>query len=478
MNKDVNSVKPMDYFMKICEIPHKSADEGALIDFLIDFAKERNLSYEKDDILNLIIRKPGSAGREKDEPLVFQAHVDMVYVADKDAEHKYEEPLDLCIEGDKLSAKGTSLGADDGIGVAMMLALLDEDRADHPPYEMLFTTQEEDGLLGALELSDKWITGKTLINLDGEVEDDITCGCAGGFRGDITIKTEYTDTADNMQAVNLKVTGLKGGHSGLDIGLNRANANKVLGRILDGLYKKYGISICSISGGTKMNVIPSLAEAEICFDKALKAELIECVNGMASAYYTEFKEAEPGLSVVCEDIACPPSAFDDKSTANVISAINLMPNGVLYRNEENGLIETSNNLGVIESVDGNVNLVCNPRSSISSHLLDIRKKLNDIGSANNGDVNLTDGYPAWEYRKDSHLREIYVSEFTDYYGHEPNIEVIHAGLECGIILEKYPEVDAVSVGPTIVKPHSTEETVGISSIDRSWELLQRVIDRL
>ena len=478
MNK-TDACKPIEFFLSICKIPHKSGDEKAIFNYLVQFAKDRDLNYKFDKMMNLLICKNGSPGHEYDEALIIQAHIDMVYVADQGTTRVYTDPLELQIEGDILSAKGTSLGADDGIGVAMMLALLDDDKLIHPPYEMLFTTQEEDGLLGAQIVPSEWLTGKKLLNLDGESEDEITVGCAGGFRSDVIVHIKKDRTNKNDRAANIKLEGMTGGHSGIDIGYMRGNANKVLGEILDKLERRFSIRIIHISGGMKMNVIPSFAEASICFPEEMTTDINAFLNDTKSRLVLELKQTDPDLRCSWSIIDPPSEVMNVETTRNIISAILLTPDGVLKMNPITGtVIETSNNLGVIETNEDGVILTCNPRSSMASQKDNIRCVLRRLAEHCGADGLFTEGYPAWEYAVHSPLRELYIEEFRKEYGKEPILTVLHAGLECGIIVEKCPGVDAISVGPDIKKVHSTSETVSISSIERNWKLITSVIEKL
>ncbi len=471
---------PLYYFEEICNIPHKSGDEKHIIKYLTDFAKKHNLEYRTDDQLNLLIKKKGSAGKENCAPLVLQSHVDMVYVKTPDSKHVYGQPLELIKEGDRLFAKDTSLGADNGIGVAITLAILCSEQITHPPIEAVFTVKEEDGLIGASFFPTDWLVGRRLINLDSEEENSLIVGCAGAFRSQILLAGERISPPDNLQkAMYIGIDGLTGGHSGIDINKNRGNANVLMGRLLGELNNRFDFLIAHIEGGIRMNSIPTSSRAIIYIDEQGHLALTEHLKHVTSQIIDEYTATDTNINISFGEYGEHKEnilPFCEKSTLNIIDAISLHQNGVLQTDlTTKNLVITSSNLGQLTTKDNCVSLLSSVRSNINSQKDAAANKLKSLSRLLGAKIIFDSTYPAWEYAHSSPLRELYVSNYLAEYGKPPHTEVIHAGLECGILVDKYPTIDAISVGPNIYNVHSTNEYLSLTSLNRFYSFLIKFI---
>ena len=470
------------YFEKICSIPHGSGNVQNISNYLVEFAKERNLEYIQDEVYNVIIKKPGTKGYEAKEPGIIQGHMDMVAVKKPECtKDMLTESLDVKTEGDFVYAEGTSLGGDDGIAVAYALALLDSKDIPHPPLEVVITVDEEVGMDGALFIDLSPLKGKKLLNIDSEKEGELTVSCAGGMRINGSLPVQWESITENMQGKQVTLTGLLGGHSGVEIHKNRGNANVLVGYVLQELSKKVNIKILSLEGGTKDNAIPREAKATILLTENDVSYYEESIKEIEKAIQEKFKETDKGVRIVSKDVSVKPErkALSQVSASNIIKLLNTVPNGVQAMSRQlEGLVETSLNLGIIVLKEEEFSATFSLRSSVVSEKEKLRDKVAGILDSLGGSYVFSGDYPAWEYKEDSKLRDTFVEVYEKMYGKKPVVLSIHAGLECGILADKIEDLDSVSFGPDMEDIHTTEEKLSISSTKRVWEFLLELLKSL
>ncbi len=455
------------FFREICSIPHGSGNMEAISAYCEAFAKKHSLEYTKDELLNVVIKKPASAGYEAHPSVILQGHLDMVCEKAAGIDFDFKtEPLKLQLEGDWLSASGTTLGGDDGIAVAMILAILEAD-LPHPAIEAVFTTDEETGMYGAEALDCSQLSSKRLINIDSENEGILTVSCAGGAHADLSLKLEKGKTAHDCYKIT--VNGLIGGHSGVEIHKGRLNANKVMAQFLKSLAVPF--NLISYNGGNKDNAITRECVCVISadFDVFSAAQKFVAANK---------NEADPQLNITVERVESA-DGFSENSSKAAINLICALPYGVMAMSEEiAGLVETSLNLGIVYIEDAVLHCRFSLRSSKGEGKQQLIKKLGDIISSYGGSIRLSGDYPAWEFRKDSPLRSIMASTWKELYSEEIKIEAIHAGLECGLFYEKIKGLDAVSIGPDLQNIHTPAEKLSIASVKKVYEYLCEVLKNL
>ncbi len=461
-----------EYFERISRIPRCSYHEKAIADYLCGFAKERGLVCLRDGMHNVMIKKPAQGCKGKDAVLL-QGHTDMVCEKNAATVHDFQkDPIQLVVEGDNLRANGTTLGADNGVAVALMLAVLNDDAIVHPPLECLFTVQEEVGLLGAHSVDGTWIEAKTMINMDSGPDDTAIVSCAGGMRLDMAKR--FAPQRITGRALRLALTGLMGGHSGTSIARHRANSNKLMGRILNVLSP---FNLVSINGGSKDNAIPRECFAVIATDDAgaVKQQALR----MADVIKQELSEADRGFCFAVEECEeTPAEQMSRKDTDDIVSLLMLSPNGVLYMSHSvEGLVETSVNLGVIKTEGNNVTMTYSLRSSVSSKQEETESRLCMLGKAFMCDVRVYNRYPGWAYNPNSKARKLLQEAYRDLFGEDMIIKAIHAGLECGILLSKAPDLDAIAIGAEMHNAHTPDETLFLPSIDKVWKLLRELLKR-
>ena len=462
------------YFKEICKIPHGSGNVKQISDYCVDFAKQHGLKYRQDESLNVIIWKDGTSGYENSPAVILQGHIDMVAVKEEDCTKDMEkEGLDLEIQDGYLSAKQTSLGGDDGIAVAYALAILDDDSLSHPRLEFVCTVCEEVGMEGATGIDVSMLKGKKLLNMDSEEEGVMLASCAGGCRADVKLPVERETVSGTKLTVSL--SGLTGGHSGSEIDKGRGNANTLMSRLLRDASAP--VAIASIDGGRKDNAIPRECTAQIIVAPDKAAAVKASIEQAAAEIAEEFKASDPDLKLaVSEETDCSESAISAKDSARVIALIEALPNGIIRMSREiDKLVETSLNLGVLKSDDAAVTLRYAVRSSVGVAKKSLKNQLVCIAGAFAAEVTFEGDYPAWEYKKDSKLREDMVRIFEEMYGKKPTVEAIHAGVECGLLSGKIEGLDCISMGPDMYDIHTTEERLSISSAKRSYEYILRVI---
>ena len=468
--------KVLYFFEEICKIPHGTFDTKRISDYCVSFAKERNLEVIQDEMNNVIIKKPGTAGYEDCEPVILQGHIDMVCEKTAESAHDFKtDGLDLYIEDGYLKAKDTTLGGDDGIAVAMAMAVLDSDDIPHPPVEALFTVDEEVGMGGADAVDLSLLKGRKLINMDSETEGILTTGCAGGIRYEVVLPVQKEKRSGSK--ITVRIHGLLGGHSGMEIHKQRGNASKMMGRLLYRLAKEVPFHLVCINGGTKDNVITPDTTAEIMVEKGRENVVHAAAEEMEKIWIDEFMGEEPGLKVdvsVSEVSDC--EAMEKVSTERVVSYLMLCPNGLQEFNRKiEGVVETSLNLGVLETKEDRVQIIHQIRSSVETRKYQIKEQLEQCVMAVGGEGVVTNEYPAWQYNPDSELRQIMVDTYRELYGEEPVVSVIHAGLECGLFLGKRPDLDCVSFGPDVIDVHSVNEALNLASTQRVWDHLKAIL---
>ena len=469
-----NPASVFRFFEEISAIPRGSYHESGIADYLVDFAKTRGLEYYRDDLNNVLIKAPATKGQEHRAPILFQGHTDMVCEKNSDVEHDFlRDPLKLWVDGNLLRAKGTTLGADNGIAVAMMLSLLDGEVAEHPAYECLFTTAEEVGLNGAHGFDYRLISARRMINMDSEELGKVTCGCAGGLRSDLTLPC--TPQAFAGAGLRVAVGGLMGGHSGENINCGRANANKLMGRLLAALLPSCDARIVSIAGGSKDNAIPRECEVILAVPDAdaATALLTDCAAEIAN----ELVREDRGFHVTVEDADADAAMFSREDTARICAVLSCAANGVLEMSRDVvGLVEYSRNLGVVRTEGDCVSFVFSSRSSMESRLDASIRELDALAAVTGCKTRHYSRYPGWSFAPQSAVREAYLRAYTDVTGKTAEVNVIHAGLECGIIYSKLPDMDIISVGPTMFDIHSPNEALDLGATEIFWETVARLIE--
>lgn len=471
------------YFGEISKIPRGSGNEKEISEYLVSFAKEHQLEYTQDEANNVIMIKEATPGHENEPAIILQGHMDMVCEKKKDYTHDFlKDGIKLIVEGDYLHADGTTLGADNGIAVAYILAMFSDETLEHPRLEAIITTDEEVGMHGAKALDLSHLQGKYMINLDSEEEGYLLCSCAGGLTGTSTLPVKRE--SGSGKKVKISIGGLKGGHSGQDIGKNRSNATKLLGRLLFDLRENSQFGLIHMQGGFKDNVIPREAYAELLISaedtKGLSAEyekISKNITDIMTKYQKELSGSEPELNFQVEDMGDDTyDVMHPVSFEKMLFLLLNMPNGVQVMSSElEGLVESSLNMGIFQTEADKVEFYTSVRSSKSSYKYFLSDKLNYMTNFLGGDYVVRWEYPAWEFKKDSALREHFQKISREMYGKDMIVEAIHAGLECGLISEKMPGLDIVSIGPDITGVHTIEEKIDISSAIRLYQFLERIV---
>lgn len=465
-----------EYFEELCAIPHGSHNTKAISDHIVAFAKEQGLRYIQDEANNVILFGEGTCGMEDHPPVILQGHMDMVCEKDADCTINMDtDGLDIGHDGSYVFARGTTLGGDDGIAIAYAMALLADKSIPHPPLEVIVTVDEEVGMLGANVIDVSMLKGKTLINLDSEDEGIFTVSCAGGARATLSLKVDRRTVYG--PCVRLMVDGLRGGHSGAEIHKNRANANKVMGEFMSRITKLMPLCLTSFSGGSKDNAIPQRCQANV----VAMGIGIDRINAIAEELQAEIREKydEPDANVQAFDVdALGGNSLTTEDTARVIALLCAMPNGVQkYSADIPGLVQTSLNLGIAK-LGEYFSVTSSIRSSVNQEKEELLEQLRKLCQFYDGSYSQMGEYPAWEYNKDSALRETMVRVYTEMFGKKPEILAIHAGLECGLLGEKIPGLDCVSIGPQMHDIHTSRERLDIASTERVWKFLLEVLKAL
>ena len=467
-----------NYFEDICQVPRPSKKEEKIIDFLLDFGKKNNLETKRDEIGNVLIKKPATPGKENLKTVVLQSHIDMVCEKNEGTQHDFDkDPIKPYIDNNWVKAKGTTLGADDGIGIAAQMAVLTSKDLEHGPIECLFTVDEETGLTGAFALQPGFFDGKILINLDSEDEGELFIGCAGGVDTLANFDFDKENIPENHVAVKLSVTGLNGGHSGDEIDKGLGNSIKIMNRFLWNAFDHFDIRLGNFDGGKARNAIPREAFAHITVHKEDKAELVELFNEYAPKVKSEFSITEPKLELAIEDADLPDFVIDEDTQFALLNALYACPHGVYAMSREIiGLVETSTNLASIKFLEDNkIFITTSQRSSVDTAKFDIASKVESVFRLAGAKVEHSDGYPGWRPNTNSEIMKITEKSYEKLFGNKPVVRAIHAGLECGLFLEKYPYLDMISFGPTIKGAHTPEERIDIETTKKFWDLLIDVL---
>ncbi len=484
MGKEILSLEPKavwKFFYDLTQIPRPSKKEGKVIEYLKKFASDRNLEVIVDEVGNVIIRKPATPGMENKKGIILQAHMDMVPQKNSDVEHDFEkDPIDAYIDGEWVTAKGTTLGADNGIGLAAALAILDSKDIKHGPIEALFTVDEETGMTGAFNLKPGLLKGDILINLDFEDEGELCIGCAGGLEANLDFTYKEKETPSDYKAYKVVIKGLKGGHSGVDIHLGRGNANVLLARFLYHISKNIPVEISVFEGGNMRNAIPREGYAIVTIPENKVTDFENAVKDFEAIIKNEYKTVEPDLTFFAEKTDTPSMVMDDTDKKRILNVIVATPNGVIrMSNDMPDLVETSTNLAIIVIKNGSASIKALMRSSVDSSkdaLAEVFDALYSLANADN--IEFTGEYPGWKPNPDSEILKVMTEQYKTLFGNIPKISAIHAGLECGLLGGIYTNWDMIAVGPTIKYPHSPDEKVNIESVKKFWNFLVHTIENV
>jgi dipeptidase D len=461
-------------FEKISSVPRGTKFEAGIRQWLIDWAAAYSLKSRTDAVGNLVIYVPASAEYESKETLILQGHLDMVWQKTPETKHDFEkDPIQLIRDGDWIRANGTTLGADNGIGIALMMSIVEDESVKHPPLELLLTVEEEMGVVGADNLDLSLLSGKTLINLDSETEGVFTVGCAGGGSVNIFLPVRWESQKQNEIAFELKVSGLQGGHSGEDINKFRTNANKLIARVLDLIQRDVEIRLSMLKGGTARNAIPREAEAVFVCPK-VKADLCrEKILAVLQTIQSEILRTEQGLSItLIEKSGEPVRAIGGSETQAALRLLMSLPHGVASMSAEMpGFVETSNNIGIVELKEDGLSIISNHRSSVFSRLEEITRRVESIAWLAVAKTERTKMFPPWQPNTESPLLKQCIEAYRSIVEEDPKIELTHGGLECGIISDRCGGLDTISIGPTIKDLHSPEERLYVPSLAKIWEFL-------
>ena len=483
MNEEIRSLEPKNLWNKFAdlnEVPRPSKKEERVIEFMKNFGNNLKLETQVDKVGNVIIKKPATKGMENRKAVVLQSHLDMVHQKNNDTNFDFDtQGIEMYVDGDWVRAKGTTLGADNGLGVATIMAILESDTIEHPALEALFTIDEETGMTGAKGLEEGLLEGDILLNLDTEEDDEIGIGCAGGV--DVTATRTYSqeDSAEDAVAFKIVVNGLQGGHSGMDIIKGLGNANKFMNRLLFNASEDLDLRIASINGGGLRNAIPRESEAVVVVDdfqvKAFKSELEDEIEAIKA----EFSNLEPNLKVTITETEVPAKVMEAEAQSQILKAVYAAHNGVYRMSPEiEGLVETSNNIAKVEIKEGNVEIKCLTRSSVESSKDDLANSLKSSFELAGFEVELSGDYPGWAPNRDSAILTVLDNLYEKMNGEKADVAACHAGLECGIIGNHYPEMDMISFGPTIRGAHSPDERASISSAKKYWKFVLEILKNI
>ncbi|MFO6422862.1 aminoacyl-histidine dipeptidase [Motilimonas sp. KMU-193] len=464
-------------FEQICQIPHPSKHEQALADWIMQWATAQGLAVLQDKIGNVIIKKPATPGMEHKKGVILQAHLDMVPQKNNDTQHDFtQDPIQAYIDGDWVTANNTTLGADNGIGMASCLAVLASKDIPHGPIEVLLTTDEEAGMTGAFGLEPGYFDGDILINTDSEEEGEVYMGCAGGVNVNVSFKLNR-QSCEAVSGFELTVSGLKGGHSGCDIHLGRGNANKILARCLYELSQQseFELQLSELQGGSLRNAIPREGSAKFAIATEQQAQFQAAFADLAEQIKTTLAHTEPNLALTLTPTDIN-TILDNSQQTKLISALHACVNGVIRMSDEfAGVVETSTNLGVVSCNEQGIDVQCLVRSMHDSSREDVQHMLAAVFQLADGKVTFSGAYPGWAPKADSDMRDLVQKVYQEEFAKTPKIMMIHAGLECGLFKAVYPDWDMVSIGPTIKFPHSPDEKVHIGSVEKYWQLLTKVL---
>ena len=484
MNNEIKNIEPKAVWTKFSDlnaVPRPSKKEQQVIAFIKDFGQNLNLETIEDEVGNVIIKKPATAGMENRKTIVMQSHLDMVHQKNADTVFDFDsQGIEMYVDGDWIKAKGTTLGADNGLGVATIMAILESTDIEHPAIEALFTIDEETGMTGAMGLKGGLLKGEILLNLDTEEDDEIDIGCAGGV--DVTAEREYheEETPENSVAYTITVKGLNGGHSGMDINKGLGNANKIMNRLLFDGFENFGLQVVEINGGSLRNAIPRESTAKIIisgiFDEAFVFDMQDVINDIK----TEFKTTEPNLTILIEKSSDLPAVVMELGVQEgLIRALYAAHNGVYRMSADmDNLVETSNNIARVIVKEGKIHIGCLTRSSVESSKFDLANALRSTFELIGCEVTISGSYPGWTPNVNSQILEVLKDIYKKQNGTEPHVVACHAGLECGILGTNYPDMDMISFGPTIKGAHSPDERASISSVQKYWKFVLEILKNI
>ncbi len=480
MNSAIRQLNPTslwNHFSDLNAVPRPSKKEERVIQFMVDFGKSLQLETFVDEVGNVIIKKPATEGYENRKNIVMQSHLDMVHQKNADTVFDFDkEGIQMLIEGDWVTADGTTLGADNGLGVAAIMAVLSSSNISHPAIEALFTIDEETGMTGAMGLKGGLLEGEILLNLDTEEDDEIDMGCAGGL--DVTAKRSYEEltTPEKTIAFSIAVTGLQGGHSGMDIHKGLGNANKIMNRLLYNGFEHFGLRVSKINGGSLRNAIPRESFATVIIDEASREPFLFELGDLIETIKKEFQNIESDLSIEITPVSNPESVMDLEVQEGFIKSVYASLNGVYKMSPDfEGLVETSNNIAKVIVENGHVQVDCLTRSSSESSKYDLADALRSCFELSGFEVEYSGAYPGWQPNINSEILNILSDLYKNLFQEEPNVVACHAGLECGILGQNYPDMDMISFGPTIKGAHSPDERVSISSVQKFWKFLLEIL---
>lgn len=483
MGKEITQLKPQgvwENFYALTQIPRPSAHADNALNYIKEYAQKLGYESFRDECGNTIIRIPATKGMENRKGVIMQGHADMVPQKNANKQHNFQtDPIQTIIDNEWVRADGTTLGADNGMGVAAAMAIMTDKEAQHGPLEILVTIDEETSMLGASQLKSGILKGDILLNLDSETEGEVYIGCAGGL--DLNAKFRYAEveTAEEDIAIKVKISGLHGGHSGMDIGLGRANANKLLFRFLKYAAANYEAMLSEVHGGNMRNAIPREAYAILTIDSEDKEDFIEAVEEFEDMFRDEYSATEQTLSFTAEVVEKPQTVMDEMSADDLINAIHGCPNGVMRMSDEmENLVETSSNLAIVDSNNGIIDVKILIRSSVDTAKDDVASSIESIMRLAGAEVEMSGDYPGWKPNPQSEILHIVTTTYENLFGQQPTIRAVHAGLECGIMAGTYPNWDMVSFGPTIEHPHSPSERVNIASVEKFYALLKNILKNI
>ena len=483
MNSEIRNLEPKavwNNFADLNAVPRPSKKEEKVIAFMVDFGKKLNLETVVDNVGNVIIKKPATAGFENRKTVVMQSHLDMVHQKNSDTIFDFDKQgIEMYVDGDWVTAKGTTLGADNGLGVAAIMSVLESKTIEHPAIEALFTIDEETGMTGAKGLEAGYLDGEILLNLDTEEDDEIGMGCAGGI--DVTAKRTYSqeNISENSSAFIISVSGLNGGHSGMDIHKGLGNANKIMNRILFDGFENFGLRIAEINGGSLRNAIPRESKATIVIDTISKEPFFFEMNELINNITTEFKSLEPNLSIEISETNLPEKVMNLGVQEAFIKSVYTALNGVYRMSPDiKDLVETSNNIAKIVVKNGEVSVKCLTRSSSETNKIDLANSIRSAFELSGFEVSFSGEYPGWLPNINSDILKVLDHLYEKLHGEKAKIAACHAGLECGILGQNYPKMDMVSFGPTILGAHSPDERASISSTQKFWKFLIEILKNI
>lgn len=483
MSQEILNLEPKNlwkHFYALTQIPRPSKKEGKIIEYMKKFGEDLGLETIVDEVGNVIIRKPATPGMENRKAVVLQGHLDMVPQKNNDTEHDFEnDPIDAYVDGEWVTARGTTLGADNGIGVAAAMTVLESKDLKHGPVEALFTIDEETGMTGAFGLKPGILQGEILINMDSEDEGELYIGCAGGTNANVKFSLNRKAAPANAKAYKVSLTGLKGGHSGIDIHLGKGNANKLINRLLWMANRELGVLLSSVEGGNLRNAIPREAFATVVVPSDQTGAFEKLVSEMEAVMRNEFGSVEPNLSLKAEPANMPATVLDEESHSRLLNAVYACPNGVIRMSTDmEGLVETSTNLAVYRTGEQEAEVLCLMRSSVDSARDDLKNMFVSIFEPAGAQVTFDGEYPGWKPNPDSAILREMKEIYNNKYGKIPAIKAIHAGLECGLLGGVYPGLDMISFGPTIRYPHSPDEKVNIATVQKFWDFLLETLEHI